>query len=224
MQALARCGLVAAIVLSSLAEAREDPTSAHARARVLNEEGLKQYNLGHHQDALKAFEEAYLAEADPKYLFDIGQCYRQVGDPAHAAYSYKAYLAARPEAANREEVEKLIATAEQEIQRRQAEAPPVAPITIETKPAFPVVAPPATTVTGPVPPQVPLTPEPSATTVTTIYSSPPPAEAVPVYRRWWLWVAVGVVLVGAAVATGVASAPSDAAIPSTSLGAFSYSH
>ena len=56
-------------------------------------------------------------------------------------------------------------------------------------------------------------------------SPAPPSSALrprPLYRRWWLWTAVGGALAAAAVATGIAVAewpPGDAAVPPTTAGA-----
>ena len=221
-----RAALCVSVLLATVAVAKEDPTSAHARAEVLAAEGLKEYLLGHHQDALKDYEEAFRTEANPSYLYNIGQCYRQLGDHKHAVYSYKGYLATKRDASNREEVEKLIQTEEAEIQRQQANAPPMAPLPADAKPTEgkPVEAKPAdpkAIEASPAPAPVvapPITPQPEPTPDTkaarpdivaqpaAISESPPPKKS-----RTMLVVGIvgAVVLVGAAIAIGIAASGGD---------------
>src|SRR6185436_10875850 len=44
----------------------------------------------------------------PDFLFNIGQCYRNLGDYDSAIFSYRKYLKLAPDASNREQVEQLI--------------------------------------------------------------------------------------------------------------------
>ena len=53
-----------------------DPASKEMRAAF--EEGTTDYNLGHFEDALAAFERGYRVKNDPAFLFNIGQCQRQL--------------------------------------------------------------------------------------------------------------------------------------------------
>ncbi len=113
--------LVVFAVLLGAASARGDDRAA---ARRLYEAGTKHYNVGEYREALEAFKAAYFAKSDPVFLFNMGQCYRQLGEPDGAAREYRAYLRERPNAANRAEVEEFIAAAERELQRRAAAMPP----------------------------------------------------------------------------------------------------
>lgn len=75
-------------------------------------EGKRHYDLGEYDAALAAFKKAYLNYEEPVFLFNIAQCYRQLGDNAGALRSYKAFLRNWPKAPNREMVERVIAELE----------------------------------------------------------------------------------------------------------------
>jgi tetratricopeptide (TPR) repeat protein len=85
------------------------------------ESGINHYNLGEWKDALQDFKEAYRQHPDPAFLFNIAQCYRQLGDATNAQIEYRAYLRESPEAPNREEVERLIRVTNEAI---KAQHPP----------------------------------------------------------------------------------------------------
>lgn len=83
------------------------------KARVEWEQGSKLYDLGRFEDALSAFERAYLEKDDPVFLYNIGQCHRQASRQAEALRAYRSYLRLAPDALNRGEVERRIAELEQ---------------------------------------------------------------------------------------------------------------
>jgi tetratricopeptide (TPR) repeat protein len=80
--------------------------------------GKKLYDLQKFQEALDEFQKAYDAKALPGFLFNIGQCQRNLGDYKAAVFSYKKYLKLDPEADDREQVETLI----DDLQRKIDEA------------------------------------------------------------------------------------------------------
>lgn len=84
-------------------------------ARRHYDRGKKLFDLQKFQAALEEFQKAYDAESIPDFLFNIGQCQRNLGDLQAAVFSYKKFLKADPEAPNRELVEQLIADLEHEI-------------------------------------------------------------------------------------------------------------
>jgi tetratricopeptide (TPR) repeat protein len=59
------------------------------RARQLYREATQHYDLGEYRDALASFREAYRNFEDPSLLFNIGQCYRQLGDKEQAVRFYR---------------------------------------------------------------------------------------------------------------------------------------
>lgn len=78
------------------------------RAKAHYQTGMKAYNLQDWASALDEFKAAYLEQADPAFLFNIGQCQRQLGKYEAASKSFRLYLAQSPDAPNREQAEKLI--------------------------------------------------------------------------------------------------------------------
>src|SRR5579871_925298 len=100
--------LQAVVCLALAGVARADEASDKAQVKKLYEAATSHYNLGEFQEALDAYKEAYRIRADPVFLYNLGQCYRQLNKPADAAREYRAYLREQPEAKNRAAVEKLI--------------------------------------------------------------------------------------------------------------------
>jgi tetratricopeptide (TPR) repeat protein len=105
----------------------EPPASkkAAASARTHYKKGMKAYDLGRFDEAVRAFEDAYDADPSAAYLFNIAQAYRRSGNDTKALELYKTYLRKSPDAADRESVESIIA----EIEKKLAPTapPPVAP-------------------------------------------------------------------------------------------------
>lgn len=152
------------------------------------ERGQQLYALTKFREALDEYQQAYEARPIPDFLFNIGQCYRNLGDYDSAIFSYKQYLAAAPAAPHRAQVEQLIddlqARKDQEDARRlalQPRPPPAAPAAPPTSPA----------------------------------PAPPPDP--PLYTRWWFWTGVGAIAAGTGVATYELTRPGSGP-PSTSLG------
>jgi hypothetical protein len=99
---------VVSVVLWSAPQVWAQPTGNKAQAKALYDKGDKQYNLGRFKEAIDLFTQAYEAYDDPQLLFNIGQAYRQDGNCSKAIFFYKRYLALKPNASNRPEVEKFI--------------------------------------------------------------------------------------------------------------------
>jgi hypothetical protein len=100
-----------------------DAPAKHAALKHFNK-GEKLYALQRFDEALVEYQAAFDAYPAPEFLFNIGQCYRNLEQYDEAIFSYKKYLRAKPDAENRDAVEKLIAELEQERdeQRREARA------------------------------------------------------------------------------------------------------
>ncbi len=165
-----RC-LLALFVVALAARIAAADDAATRTAKRHFERGQKLYALTKFREALDEYQQAFDAKPIPDFLFNIGQCYRNLGDYDSAIFSYKKYLATAPDAANRAQVEQLIddlqAKKDQEDTRRLALQPP----------------PPRT---APPPPAAP--------------AAPPPSDH-PLYTRWWFWTGIGVIAAGAGVAT-----------------------
>jgi len=84
----------------------DDPATRAARRHF--ERGEKLFALGRFDDALEEYQTAFDAKPLPGFLYNIGQCYRNLGDYDQAIFSFKKYLKLDPDAPNREAVERLI--------------------------------------------------------------------------------------------------------------------
>lgn len=146
-------------------------------------EGTRRYDLNEFGPALEAFKRAYLAYEDPAFLYNIAQCYRQLGDKPNAVKFYRSYLRKVPDAPNRAEVSSTITSLD-------------AAIAIENaKPVeHPAVAAPA----------IPHDESNVVRTQNQLVAASPSPKRTPIYKKWWLWTIVGAVAAGAA--TGVAVA------------------
>jgi tetratricopeptide (TPR) repeat protein len=131
-----------AVALAARVAAADDAATRNAKRHF--ERGQKLYASTKFREALDEYQQAFDARPLPDFLFNIGQCYRNLGDYDSAIFSYKKYLDAAPDAPNRAQVEQLIvdlqARKDQEDARRLAPPPPPAP-----------APPPAATVTAPPP-------------------------------------------------------------------------
>src|SRR5262245_24860925 len=63
-----------------------------AEARRLFDEAERHYKLQEYQEALDRYKDAYRLSNLPELLFDIGQCYRQLGRYEEAIRSYQWFL------------------------------------------------------------------------------------------------------------------------------------
>jgi hypothetical protein len=177
-----------------------------------------------YDEAIELFARLYAETLNPIYLRNIGRCHQKKREPDKAIDAFQDYLAkgksiTSPE---RKEIQGYIKDMER-LRDDQAKERQAAQATREKdkETAF-IAAPPAT------PP--PATPAPViATTTTTVapggvpgspaYGTPPPdptaggpvlvarpdsagatGESHPVYKRWWFWTAIGVVVAGGVAA------------------------
>jgi tetratricopeptide (TPR) repeat protein len=111
--------VLAAGVVATPAHAQRSPRQAEdadtRRAEEHFVRGEKLFALGRFADALAAYEAAFEAKALPEFLFNIGQCHRNMGDFRSAVFSFRKYLNLLPDAHNRAAVEALIAELEAEM-------------------------------------------------------------------------------------------------------------
>ncbi|WP_224365010.1 tetratricopeptide repeat protein [Hyalangium versicolor] len=96
---------------------------AKTQARVKYSDGNAAYERGDYRNALASFNAAYQLAPLPGFLFNVGQCHRQLGAFEKAASFYRSYLAlSENEPANAGMVKELIAEmdskAKQEAARR----------------------------------------------------------------------------------------------------------
>ena len=131
-----------------------------AEAKEHFKKGQTHYALGEFNEAVAEFRGAYRLRDEPAILFNIAQAMRQLGQYKQAHFYYSQYLARRPEATNRADVEQFMAQmrrkadAEEEAERlrREAEAaraPPAQALTTQAPSAHGLDAPAASGGEGP---------------------------------------------------------------------------
>jgi len=101
---------VAAFVLALAASIRpaaaEDKATRAARKHY--DKGQKLFALRRFDEALVSYEAAFEAKPLPAFLFNIGQCHRNLGDYEAAIFTFRKYLKLAPDAENREAVLELL--------------------------------------------------------------------------------------------------------------------
>jgi tetratricopeptide (TPR) repeat protein len=198
-------------VLCAPGGARADQNTEEARR--LYESATRHFDLTEYEAALNDFKEGYRRKDDPVFLYNIAQCYRLLNKNDDALKFYRNYLRRAPDAPNRDEVEKRIATLQESIAaaERARQTPPQG-----------TLAPPS--VPGTAPSQEPPAQKPGGTSAAAepappaahadLTASAPPTKT-PVYKKWWLWTTVGIVVAaGVGVGVGLAlSSPSSRSYP-----------
>jgi hypothetical protein len=156
---------VATMALAAMPPVAFAQTAAQKRqAKQHFDDGKAYFNLGKFREAIGEFEKSYILFKAPEILFMIGQCHNQVGDYRRAVHFYKTYLAEKPDAKNKDDVEAMIADLEAKIGGRATARPAPPPPRPAPPPPKPVVKP------APLPPPPPPPkPEVKATPL------PPPA-------------------------------------------------
>jgi tetratricopeptide (TPR) repeat protein len=110
--------VLALLALPAPARAQEPDDKARSTARAHFARGNSFFDLGRYDEAIAEYEAAYQAKNDPALLYNIAQAHRLGGHAPAALRLYKAYLARRPDAPNRREVEVKIATLERLIEQQ----------------------------------------------------------------------------------------------------------
>ncbi len=221
---------LAVVIVALILFARPAIAEDKAKARLAYRSASKHYDLGEFREALADFKEAYRNFEEPSFLFNIGQCHRQLGENEQAIRFFRTFLSKSPNAPNYADVSKMIDKLEQTMREQQAAAP--APQT--ASPAAPeLVAPrrPAPTPEKAAPERAPSS-APAAAPVATpassaaradaaVTSAAPPRARTPVYKKWWLWTTVGVVAVGVGVGLGIGlTRPHGTPTAQTNLGTY----
>jgi tetratricopeptide (TPR) repeat protein len=240
MRGMQKGAIVVAIVCTLASSAAHADNKQAAKEAYT--EGKRNYDLGEYDAALAAFKKAYLNYEEPVFLFNIAQCYRQLGDRQNAVRTYRVFLQNWPKAPNRGRVEEIIAELESAIAQDLAAKnappketmPPGKPEPAHVEAAPRPTAPPAATSETTTPKPAPLassTRPPEATPPSTTEPAKPagsklaprpPSHAdytemvevtpnferpsgsgIKVYKKWWFWTVLGVVVAGVA-ATAIA--------------------
>jgi tetratricopeptide (TPR) repeat protein len=192
------------VLLSSPAGAADEADVK--RARELNRAGQKHYNLGEFKEAIEYFKKAYKLVERPELLFNIAQAYRISKNFGKALFFYRAFLRKRPDARVRPEVERRIAEMEASLKRRDktSESPPTGSVD-----AFQGGDRAGSTPRAGSAPRTDLVKAPSDN------DTPPPAAGRPIYKRWWFWTGIAVLVAAGTSIAVVAATRGGADAPDT---------
>ncbi|MHB8417245.1 MAG: hypothetical protein ACYDCL_04155 [Myxococcales bacterium] len=91
--------------------------------RRLTFQSIREYNVRDFEGSLRDAKQAYALSGLPALLFNLGQCYRALGQWREAEFSYRGYLREKKDAPNRKEVLALIAQMVREQQQSVPQAP-----------------------------------------------------------------------------------------------------
>jgi tetratricopeptide (TPR) repeat protein len=195
IRSLSRLALLGAVLASGQAAA--DAAEEHARA--LFAQAKKAYALADFEGALKLYTQAYEADPLPGFLFDIGQCHRQLCHYERAIFFYHRFLIeshTRPP--NADEVEEFIAglekkqKAKEEADKAEAEANRQRQVEEARAAAARAEAEAASRRTAELEADLRREQELEAALRAKTEDSPP------LYKKWWVWAGSGVVVAGTA--------------------------
>jgi tetratricopeptide (TPR) repeat protein len=134
------------VLLTGLCGSAMGGESDKAAARARYETATRLYDIRDYDKALLEFKSAYLIQPDPAFLFNIGQCYRKLGQDQEALNFFQQYLKkAPPDDPNRRLVEARIRDIEAETKLKadtaHAAPRPSSPSPVPNPPPGPAVAP-----------------------------------------------------------------------------------
>lgn len=126
-----RCLVALCLLVSGLGVAHADDRKTRgtaegsaqvdrAKAKKHFDRGEKLFALGKFETALEQYQLAYDAAPIPDFLFNMGQCHRNLGDYEAAIFSFRKYLKLVPDADDREQVEAYIDELEAEQDKRNS--------------------------------------------------------------------------------------------------------
>jgi len=205
--------LLLAPVATVRAQSKQDGCLKDTVCRDAYYKALKQYDEGKYVEALDGFQSAYSRRQMPWLLLNIGRTLQRLGRAQEAITYYERYKKAELniDAATLDRVNKYI---------EQAKALLESPAS-DTKPVNLTPKDPSTTPAGgdPAGSGDPSKPASGGSAQAVPSAALPPAtpagateKTTPIYKKWWFWTIVGVVVVGG-VATGVGVAAANRAPP-----------
>lgn len=175
----------------------------NSEARQHYESATAHFAVGEFAEAAAEYQAAFKAKPDPALLYDAAQAYRLANNPEKALILYRNYLQLYPNEANisevRAQIEKLkdaVAAAE-----KAKTSPPTGTNEPKRITAGASAPEPAATNTQPSP-EASRAAAPSPVATHEVVETERPPHAKPIYKKWWFWTAVGVVVAGG-VATAV---------------------
>lgn len=132
------CWFVLGTVLASFARADDPlakPKDPVAREHLL--QGNKRYRLREFEKAIDEYKAGALREDAPVFLYNLGQCYRQLGKYEDAIWHYERFLSrARPAGEFKTAVDEFLRQMKAELEKKAMSQPPTdpAPDPVPTEP------------------------------------------------------------------------------------------
>jgi len=193
--------VLASLICLSLGLAYSRPAhaakSTEQLARDQVRRGTAAFNLGHFDEAVKAYEEAYRLVPDPSLLYNIAQSYRMDHKLEKAMIAYRSFLRnAGSDDPNRRLAERRVEDLQKQIDEENAAKAALEPPKASNFPEPKTKSP-------PIHAQEPAI-APTPDTPNLVDQPPPPPirnASPPFYKKWWFWGAVG-----GAVAAGTVTA------------------
>jgi tetratricopeptide (TPR) repeat protein len=199
--------IVATALVATLAATRAAAASPEKEreSRAHFQSGEAHFKAGEFEEALAEYQAGYDAKPLPGFLVNIAQCQRRLGDLKTARATYQKFVLVAPDSPLVPQVRSMIT----EIENLLADTDKSKPANDDTDDAKPDSA------------KAAAAPEPehAAPALVSAGSSREPAPAPErSSRRWWLWGAIGAVVVGGAVAAYALSRGGTTTINEGSLG------
>jgi tetratricopeptide (TPR) repeat protein len=192
--------LAVLLAIITCGQARAQNPSPEELARRHHERGTSFYNLGQFEEAIAEYRKGYEQKADPVFLLNIGEAYRQLGAHEKALFFYRRYVSVVPNAPNRAQIDEKVASLEQLVDAQERARSPAPP--------------------QPLPPRLsggpPLVPPAPDLNLTTPAATPP--SRGPVWHRWWFWAGIGGLVAGGIAVGLLVSSAQQPKPPATDLG------
>jgi tetratricopeptide (TPR) repeat protein len=108
--------VVAGLATTALAKGKLDAARAHYKA------GAAYYQRGKYVDAIREFQASYELSRKPEILYNLAQCHDKLGQRAKVAEYLRRYLAGKPNADDREQVEAWLSHLDKAVAAERAAA------------------------------------------------------------------------------------------------------
>ena len=198
-----------AVSAATQARAADAPDDRTASAKALWQEANSHYAVGEYNAAAEKYQAAYKLKADAALLYNAAQSYRLGGNNEKALLLYKNYVMFYPNSKNVSNVEQQIvklqeAIAAQETAKTQppTTTEPAGGMTGTTTATATPGASAASAEAGAGTMGVPAAPAPTPAPAASLVAAPAPeTSSEPIYKKWWLWTAVGAVVVAGVITT-----------------------
>jgi tetratricopeptide (TPR) repeat protein len=210
--AILAAGLIAGLSSRTATAASEKEREARAHFQA----GESRFKAGAFDEALSEYQAGYDAKPLPGFLVNIAQCQRRLGDLKGARATYQKFVLVAPDSplvpqvrSTMAEIDGLLANLEKNKTAEKSRPAEAAEDEAKPEPAVVAAAPPATA------------PEKEAAGAVLVAAAPaqePAAKPARSSRRWWLWGAIGAVVVGGAVTAYVLTSGGATTIHDGTLG------